>query len=191
MTPYQAYVSFQALKRHFTSDYDYIKYNGKVKADPAIFDLRKDKHQYQKLSKKKDPLNFLVANFVERNLTWIGDAFDSKSEQAYNDWLKRQQSMSYIFTQDLENLCTLFNDNFIVVDGKHPMLLKMFLRRQVCIETLIILDDILGIFKRWDKNIQDTVLWPAIQKKCTKYKPFFHYDAIKCKNILKNKFIGD
>ena len=189
MTPYEAYRSFHALKMHFTSNYDYVKYNGKIKADVHSFDQRKDKYQYYRLSKKKDPFNFLIANFVDGDLKWIGDVFDDKSEEAYNSWLKRQQSLTYIFTQDLEKLCTLFNDNFIVVNGQHPLLLKMYFRREITIETMIILDDILGIFKYWNKNIEDGVLWPSIYKKCMKYKPFFHYDSFKCRKILKTKFM--
>jgi hypothetical protein len=60
MTPFESYTTFLALKNHFTTDsYDYIKYNGKVGAKPSSFDVRKDKYQFYKLSKHKDPLKYL------------------------------------------------------------------------------------------------------------------------------------
>jgi len=192
MTPFESYKSFLAVKSHFTSDsYDYVKYNGKVNASSTSFETRKDKYQFYKLSKHKNPLQYLVANFVDGDLKWIGDLFDDKSEKVYADWLKRQQSISYIFEQDLNKLLTLFDDNVIVKNGQHPYLLKQYLRREISIETIIILNDILGFFGHWNKKIEDGVLWPSIYKKLSKYKPFFHYDMFKCRKILKDKFAGD
>lgn len=191
-TPFEAYKTFLAVKSHFTTDsYDYIKYNGKVNASSSSFETRKDKYQFYKLSKHKNPLQYLVANFVDGDLKWIGDLFDDKSEKVYADWLKRQQSLSYIFEQDLNKLLTNFDDNVIVKNGQHPYLLKQYLRREISIETIIILNDILGFFGHWNKKIEDGVLWPSIYKKLCKYKPFFHYDMFKCRKILKDKFAGD
>ena len=188
MTPFESYKAFLAIKSHFTSSYDYVKYNGQVSASPRSFDTRKDKYQFYKLSKHKDPLKYLIANFVDGDLKWVGDLFSDESEKTYNDWLRRQQSLTYIFEQDLRKLCTKFNDNVIVKNGQHPYLLKQYLRREISIETLIILNDILGFFGHSNKAIEDTVLWPTIYKKLMKYKPFFHYDVFKCKKILKDAF---
>jgi len=191
MSPFESYTTFLALKNHFTTDsYDYIKYNGKVGAKPSSFDVRKDKYQFYKLSKHKDPLKYLVANFVDGDLKWIGDLFSDDSEKVYNEWLKRQQSLSYIFEQDMKKLCTNFNDNVIVKNGQHPYLLKQYLRREISIETVIILNDIFGFFGHWNKKIEDTVLWPSIHKKLLKYKPFFHYDVFRCRKIVKDVFIS-
>lgn len=191
-TPFEAYKTFLAVKSHFTTDsYDYVKYNGKVNASSTSFETRKDKYQFYKLSKHKNPLQYLVANFVDGDLKWIGDLFDDKSEKVYADWLKRQQSLTYIFEQDLNKLLTNFDDNVIVKNGQHPYLLKQYLRREISIETIIILNDILGFFGHWNNKIEDGVLWPSIYKKLSKYKPFFHYDMFKCRKILKDKFASD
>ena len=41
--PYEAYVKYLALKSHFSDlNYDFFKYNGKVKAWRSTFDVRKD-----------------------------------------------------------------------------------------------------------------------------------------------------
>lgn len=189
MTPFESYKTFLAVKSHFTTDsYDYVKYNGKINASASSFETRKDRYQFYKLSKHKDPLKYLVSNFVDGDLKWIGDLFNDESEKVYTDWLKRQQSLTYVFEQDLNKLLTNFDDNVIVKNGQHPYLLKQYLRRQVSIETIIILNDILGFFGHWNKKIEDGVLWPSIYKKLNKYKPFFHYDAFKCRKILKDKF---
>lgn len=190
MSPFETYQLFQALKMHFTKPaYDYFKYNGKVNANAASFDTRKDKYQYYKLSKHKDPLKYLVSNLIASKVTWIGDLFTNEAEDNYVAWQKRQQSLTYIFTQDLEKLCTNFNDNFKVDNGQHPLLLKLYRQGEVSIETVIILNDIVGFFPHWNKHIQDNVLWPDLYTKLVKYKPFFNYDAFKCREILKNKFV--
>lgn len=188
LNPFEAYTTFLALKNHFTTDYDYIKYNGKTSASPSSFHLRKDKYQFYKLSKHKDPVKYLISNFVDGDLKWIGDLFNDNSDKVYNNWLKRQQSLTYIFEQDLNKLCTKFNDNVIVKNGQHPYLLKQYLRREISIETVIVLNDIFGFFGHWNKKIEDTVLWPSIYKKLMKYKPFFHYDTFRCRDAVKKVF---
>ena len=190
MSPFEAYQLFQALKMHFTKPaYDFFKYNGKVNANATAFDTRKDKYQYHKLSKHKDPVKYLVSNLISSKVSWVGDLFTNEAEENYTTWLKRQQSLTYIFTQDLEKLCTNFNDNFKVDNGQHPLLLKLYRQGEVSIETVIILNDIVGFFPHWNKHIQDNVLWPDLYTKLVKYKPFFNYDAFKCREILKNKFV--
>ena len=70
---YQMYVYYLAIKRHFTSNYDFHKYNGKINASVTSFETRKDKFFFYKLSKKTDAKNFILANLVENPNIWIGD----------------------------------------------------------------------------------------------------------------------
>lgn len=189
MTAFEAYVMFLALKQHFTSDYDYQKYRGKVRADPSKFEVKKDKYLFQKLAKRADPEMYIVANLIDRDVTWGGDLFGELAERAYTDWLKRKESLSYIFKQDIGKLNDDFNSNFVVEEGQHPYLLKLYKRKLICIETLIILDDILGFMKHWNKQINDSVIWPTIYRKCLKYRPFLEYTKGKYRTILKEKFL--
>lgn len=188
MTPFEAYKKYLAIKNHFTSTYDYFKYQGKMHVKGESFETRRDKYQFYKLSKHKDVENFLVSNFINRDLKWIGDLFDEDSNQIYTDWTKRQEAITYFFSSDLNNLLTIFDDNIKVVDGQHPHLLKLYNRKQISLETLIILNDIFDFFPYWNRRIDDSILWPEIYKKCIKYKPFLKYDIFKCKKILKDKF---
>jgi hypothetical protein len=58
------YMYYLALKRHFTTDYDFFKYNGKVKSSQQAFENRKDKFFFYKLSKRKDAKEFILANVI-------------------------------------------------------------------------------------------------------------------------------
>jgi hypothetical protein len=189
MTPFQAYQTYLALKQHFSQpSYDYFKYNGKVNVRADSFDTRRDKYQFYKLSKHKDPVPYMVANFIRSKVSWVGDLLSDQGESNYVEWLKQQQSLTYNFTQEIEKLCTNFNDNFIVKNGQHPILLKLYRQGEVSIETVVILNDIVGFFPHWNKCIDDNVLWPEIHNKLVKYKPFFQYDIFKCRKILKDRF---
>lgn len=189
MSPFEAYRTYLALKQHFTQKgYDYFKYNGKVNVRADNFDTRKDKYQFYKLSKHKDPINFLVANFISGDVRWVGDLLSDEAEAEYSNWLKRQQSITYNFTNDLNKLLTNFEDNLIVKDGQHPYLLKQFRRGDVAIETMVILNDLVNFFPYWDKSIDDTVLWPDLRMRVVKYKPFVQYDENKCKKALADRF---
>lgn len=189
MEPFDAYKKYLALKQHFSKDkYDYFKYNGKVNAKSSSFETRKDKYMFYKLSKKKDVEGYLIANMIENDNTWIGDLLSSESEQIYNEWLKRQQSMTYIFENDISKLKDNLNENIITKHGEYPYMLKMFFNKQICLETIIISNEILNFFNHWKNKIDDPVIWPDLYKKCQKYKSFIQFDRSVCLNILKNKF---
>ena len=186
-TPYDAYTMYLGLKMHFTQDkYDYIKYNGKVRANPLSFDTRKDKYFFYKLSKKEDLLNFYVSNMLEKPNIWAGDLLQEKSEKIYQDWLKKQQGLTYHFETQTRNLFPDFNENLLVTNGQHPKLYKMFRQGYISIETLLILNEILNFFPHWNKEISDPVLWPSTYKLAMKYKPFLEFNKEKCKKALKN-----
>lgn len=186
MTPFEAYKLFLAVKMHFTTpSYDMVKYNSKVNANFNSFAKRRDKYQFAKLAKHKDPLNYLVANFVDGNNKWVGELFSDEADVVYTNWLKRQQSLTYMVTNEINLLEDDLMDHFKVKDGQHPKLLVMYKRGSIHIETLTILNDILQFFPIWDKKINDTVIWPSIRDKCLKYNILLHYDKAKIKSIVR------
>lgn len=186
---YEVYCYFLALKQHFTSNYDFFKYNGKTSTNPTAFENRKDKFHYYKLSKHSDAKNYVLANILENPNIWIGDIVnDDKSEGIYLDWKKRKQSLSYVFKNELSVLNEDFNDNLLSTDGQHPPLLKHYIRGDICIETLTIIANITKVFSHWDKVLLDKILYPDINRKCKKYFPFMEYDKIKMKKILLDNF---
>ena len=189
MTPFEAYKLYNAISMHFTTpNYDYFKYNGKIRADEHTFETRKDKYMFYKLSKHSDPITFLVANFAEGKKVWVGDLFSQDKDVAYNEYLRRKQSLTYIFETDIDNLLEDFNSNFKVEDGDYPHLLKLLIRKKISKETFIIIQDCVRFFGSWNKKITDPVLWPAIAMNCKKFRPFMEYEKTKYCGILRKKF---
>lgn len=189
MNAYEAYIKYLAIKQHFTIDgYDYFKYNGKVNASVNAFEVRKDKYFFHKLSKRDDLEGFLVCNMLEDTNRWVGDLLSDKGEEAYSAYKKRKESLSYLFKEELSKLNEDLNSNFECVDGQQPFIVKQYNRKNLSLDTLVIVNDVLRFSKYIDKNCQDTILWPAIKKRMDKYKPFMSYDKVKMKKILKEKF---
>lgn len=192
MDALEAYKVYVALKNHFTSKtYDYFKYGGRTKVGARSFDKRPDKYFFHKLAKRKDVVDYLVANFVYNDNTsaWIGNLLNSdESDKCYYKLIKTRESLSYVFTNDLDRLNPIFDSNFLVDEGQHPPLLRQYLRHEITIETMIILDDLIGYMKVWNKRIEEDILWPSIYQKCSKFRPFFQYDRDKMKQIVLDKF---
>lgn len=193
ITGYEAFSFYQAIKLHFTTDsYDFFKYGGKSKISVDAFENRKDKYYFYKLSRRlqtKDELvDFLVANFVEDEKCWVGNLLDDQSESLYRRRQKVMQSLSYTFQNDCESIFRgISNPNEILQseDGDYPKLLTSALQKNIEIETLCILNDILNFIPMWNKKISDTIRWPDYRRKLLKYSPFIKYDKTKIKILLK------
>jgi hypothetical protein len=191
-TGYAAFAMYNSLKLHFTSDsYDYFKYHGKTNVSSATFLKRKDKYTFYKLSRKytvEELRDFYVANFLECD-KWVGD-MAKDGEEVYKKWQKIQQSLTYTFENDTMFLLADGNSPDTMLEVKpnsFPLLMGMVQMKQVALETLVILNDILKFFPMWDKKIDDDIIWPDFKLKCEKYTPFLHYDKNKFKEILKEK----
>ena len=61
----------------------------------------------------------------------------------------------------------------------------------ISLETVIILDSLLGFIPRESKKISDTIIWPDIKRRIEKYKPFVNFDDIKCRNLLLKGFTNN
>lgn len=196
MSEFEVYKMYLALKLHFTTDkYDVIKQQGRVKASRTAFLKRTDLYSIKKISKSysdEEVANFLVANFTSGD-RW-GGVFDSEAGDRYLEWKKRIESLSYIFEKDLSDLSLnleenslKFEDCFIVEKNKHPYIIKAFLRKTITLETLVILESISPYLDKFDKEIDDNIIWPDISRMIKKYKPFLKFDRKKYDAILRGR----
>lgn len=187
---YDAYTLYLGIKLHFHSkDYDFIKYNGKVKSDINSFLKRKDKYHFGKLFKthKQELQDFYIANLSLKDL-WAGDLLDNECVKVYKDWKNRNQKLSYLFETEVSDLLRKRNINKVleVKNGQHPILLKEFMGKKISLETICIMDEIIGFTKDWEKSISETLVYPDIQNKINKYKSFISVDYKKYKEVLIN-----
>lgn len=197
MTGYEAFGIYQALKLHFTTDsYDFFKYNGKTNVSVTAFENRKDKYHFYKLSRKytnkEDLINFIVANLVEDETSWVGNLLTEESDNNFRKRQKVIQSLSYTFENDCKDLfddCKEPNE-LLSTNGDYPILLTKTLQKDIQIETLCLLNQILNFLPMWDKKITDTIRWPEYRRKLLKYTAFLPKDSVKYKLILKGLISG-
>ena len=191
VTPFETYQTYLSMKSHFTNGkYDFFKYGGKSRATMASFNKRKDKYWFEKTSRKysdEEVLNFLLANFVStdnpQNL-WIGEIINS-GERNYSQWMKRKQSLTYLFKEQSNELLSNKNLNEVFDCSKgHPPLLKKYLGGEISLETLTILEKVFSFVKNFDKKLDDPV-WESVSLKIKKYNPFLNINIFQYKKVLR------
>jgi len=191
--PFEVYQHYLSLKNHFTNPkYDFFKYGAKTRASVTSFNKRRDKYFFEKTSRKyndKEVVDFLVSNFSSadnpQNL-WIGEIISS-GERTYAEWMKRQQSLTYLFKEQSNEL---FSENELesVFDCSkgHPIVLKKFLGGNISLETLVIYNKIFLFGNKFDKKLNDPI-WETVSLKIQKYSPFLNnLDMFKYKKILRD-----
>lgn len=191
--PFESYKLYNALKLHFESDsYDALKYNFKTSVKPTSFFKRKDKYFFAKLAKtyEKDLREFYVANF-KNDVKYVGDMLNEGGERYYRDHKKVMESLSYQFENDINKLNDMdveFDSLLMAEENNHPLIIRLWMQGDILLETVVILDAITGFIERENKKITDTIIWPDIYRKITKYKPFVKFNKDKCIDLLKKTF---
>jgi len=197
VTPFDVYKSYLGLKNHFTkSNYDYHRYGGKSRASLQSFYKRRDRFFFEKLSRQKDDsqvVEFFVSNFVscdDPQSLWIGEIVRN-GEQNYTDWKRRLQSLSYTFKTEIEDVFTDkdFDVMFKIEGTRHPQIIKEHLSKTISLETMVILNKIIGFKDDFDKKLSDPV-WKFLSMRINKYNSFIHIDVFKFKSILKEIIVN-
>ena len=192
VTPFETYQHYLSLKNHFTNPkYDFFKYGARTRASISSFNKRKDKYWFEKTSRKysdKEIVDFLVSNFADsdnpQNL-WIGEIINS-GERTYAEWMRRQQSLTYLFKEQSNELFSENElENLFNCSKGHPKILKEFLSGRLSLETFVIYDKIFQFSKNFDKNLTDPV-WETVSLKLKKYGPFINIDVFNYKKILRS-----
>ena len=68
------------------------------------------------------------------------------------------------------------DDILNVKDGQHPLLLKQFFGKNVDIETMVILDSLFSYCKKWDRDIDEKIIWPQTKKLIKNYSSVLTFD---------------
>jgi hypothetical protein len=168
---------------------------GNVKGTREAFNARNDRYIFEKLARKhdddKDIIQFFVANFAYGNDNAIYAG--AEADEVYTEWLRRKQSISKIFVDDLATLLTYIEINklthtalFNFTDSEYPVALKLFVGGKIKIETLRIIDDLYPIIEKWKLNTSVRYIWDDDLRRIIKLTGFVKYDIIKIKKIFEH-----
>jgi len=191
MKGFDLFKIYLGVKLHFTTDsYDFLRFRGKTKTTFDSYLKRNDKYWFERLSRsfKGDPVDFFFALFAHNPHQWIGQMVEGGHEEIYTQWQRKMQNFTEEYTEDVSTICRGLaeskrglNSLFSCGTG-HPPLLQAAVRGDISPETFITLDEILGFFPQFQKNLAGDPLWEAYQKRCEKYRPF-----LRSKGVLSNQ----
>ena len=186
---------YMAVKLHFTTDYNYFDYDGKVNIKLDTFTKRNDRYFFHKLSttyKQDEILDFFVANFIDKDKNWVGNLLENDGREIYLNYKKVKDNFKFHFRNDFVNILNdfgskrlSFDDGFVCHNGQHPRLLRLLIQRRASFQTFVVLDQVLSFIKNWNKEIKENIVWPKIAHKVAKLKPFIKYNLTECKLIMK------
>lgn len=174
---FQLYV---ALKTHFNNpDFDFFTMKLKH-IDAESLAKRSDAYYFYKLSNHHDPFSLLLSNLIVNRDFWIGDLYNNdKCGIIYTRYLKTRDSLTKTFTDDMTKLGGVFQDNLKSVNGGMPIILQLYQRGLVHIESLCILDSIFKIRTYWDNTVNDAIFYPDMSLRIEKTKPFVKFNRTR------------
>jgi hypothetical protein len=185
MDGFEAYQYANAVNMHFNTKYNAFKYNFKTKVTQRAYWGRKDKYQLTKIGQRFKHKNDIVKYFAAHQLagnTWSGDMI--RDEKTYKDFLKRIDSMSYNFKNELEDFSDNSLDELIGLSNDYPKIISLYLENTVSLETVCILNEVTGFIEDANSKITETILWPDIYNKVVKYSPFLDIDKSRFTKVL-------
>lgn len=194
LTALETYCLFVSLKMHFTvPKYDYFKYNGKTaRINSNTFLARRDRFHFQKLCRRVDGSemrDYIVANLA-KGVMYITDMISDEAEENYQEYLKRKQSFTYVFSNEISKLFSSVEtpaDLFRKVNGEYPGIVTQYLNGNISLETVCVLNAFVRFVSRIDERLGvDDVIWSKLRVQIQKFTPFVEYDKDKIKSILKN-----
>lgn len=177
-----------AIKLHLTTDrYDVFQSNGRVSGTYATFEKRNDRFLFEKLGRKfsapRELIEYFVANIAYGNKNVI---YSTESDEYYDTWMKRKESRTYLFKQQLEFIKTHLENNKLQVEdlfdttNNVPELLKLYVGGHIHLETMVIIDENENYLQKW-KSLN--MLWGDQLRILNKIKNFVKYDKDKLKLV--------
>lgn len=198
--------TYKAIHLHFVSQYDFFKYNGKLKhrittqEQADEFYHSKNYPFSRKLAKKRksklEMVEFLLANLSKNPNMWLEELVDEEAEETFNKWKKTQDSLTYTFTKDINFILSHnqhLNAYFDTTKG-YPPIIEYAMNGDISIESTIILNEILKFMPRIVAKFKKDIILSSMNERIIRYTPFVvNYHALdddkikKFRDILKKK----
>ena len=163
---------YLALQRHFSTDYDYFEYNGKVKVSTDAYSKRNDLYAFEKLThiiKKEDREDFFVSHFLDNPKEWIRNMSKQKLDEykaVYRNFpIKFQEHLYYLQINGPAEMIK-------AVPDKIPHIHNSCINGSISLETICVLDDIFPFLEAHEQVVKVPFVWPDHINKIKKYKPF-------------------
>lgn len=172
MTPFQVYKLYVAVKIHFTSEkYDIFERRGAVKCTEEGFHSVRGKGRFDQLARNvlkepRDAVQFFVANQAyETNI------FEhAESMASWVRWQRNKEMMTQLVLDDIHQLQEHHFPWMDVFKGEFPDVIKLVNRREINLETLVVLDRFYHFSS--EPNWKNNLIYPKISVKLNKLQKF-------------------
>jgi len=197
MTGFKAFRYYIALKLHFTKEkFNVFENKGHIKGSYATFNARNDKYLFEKLARKfpkdQDIIQFIVANLSIGNDNIIYGM--EEAEENYIQWIKRKQSITHTFLNDINTIQLESEKNNFNLDqiinctlNQFPYIIKLYLGKLICMESIVILNDFIPMIAKW-KQEPSLILLENDILRIEKLKGFVKYNRDKIEKQV-NEFL--
>ena len=169
---FRTYMMYLALQRHFSSNYDFFQYNGKVRVQRRAYENRSDMYAFEKLAKiikAEDRLYFFVAHFIENPKEWIKNMSKSK----FDEFNAKYKNLPARFRNDMELIKMKGPSRVLSVDQTEiPLIHKMVLSEDIAAETVVLLDRIFPFMEKHKAEVTVPFVWEEYVIKMKNYSPF-------------------
>jgi hypothetical protein len=202
MSGFTSYCWYLSIKQHFTTEkYDIIK-SGIIPVTQATYDKKGGvKYAMERLARKyseSDLCQYFIANFI--NGDRYGGIFSEEGPAIYLDWMKRKESLSYMYEQDLTALSGWISEECKLIEhpqkkhiwecvgGKHPIILRLYLSKRIMLETLVILEQLYKYRAQLDETLAYDPVWKSTSKLLGKSIPFIDIEVSTFREITERIF---
>ena len=191
ITGYEAYKLFSALSRHFEGKFDYFKYGSNISLKPETYEkkpsniINRSEHLARKHPYPEELEEFILATLVSpmSKRPWIGDMLGNEAQERYVAWQGRTQSLNYNFIGEMKSLLRRTDSLealFVVRPNEHPEILLALLRKDISLESFVLLDMATDFIAKLDRKValNGDRIWNENKLKVQKYRPFLERRVI-------------
>ncbi len=172
LEPFRIFKVYHACFLHYTTDYDYQKYQGKTSYKLETFEHRKDKYSYHKLVRLFEKEHYDYKD-IEYYIAWLFFSHDEwvTTHQITGgltnfelDWRNYSTNRVQLFIDDVKRLQSL--------DSKHVF--ESHQTGAIHAQAILILDRVTGgLIERMNGDLKGSFMWDSLHKRMVKFRPFY------------------
>lgn len=182
---YEAYKLYLALQRHFSTSYDFEKYNGKVNASVEAYQKRNDMFSFEKLTKiipNDQLLDFYVCHFIVNPKCWIRNM----SKMNYERYQSKLKNFATTFKEDLYVVKQYEPSELMKVGKDIPKIHQLAINNKISIETLIAMDQFFPFIDKHSEEVSIPFVFPDHISLLQNYRTFFKHKVTEIhKDVMK------
>lgn len=183
MNGFKAFKYYTAIRLHFTSPkFNVFVNRGHVKGSYQAYTSRNDYSLFEKLARMfgsdKELIQYLASNFMYGNPDVVYDP--DLSMINYKEFLKRRQSITRIFADDLDTIIQS-GAQYQFSGLQIPDVLQLLMAKRITLETLVILDTLDGIVDKMKQSSHMSLLLGDDLHRIEKSRGFVKFDSERIK----------